>query len=46
MPSSAAPKVFERRSLGKSHPLAATNTKAGKKMPTVAALAPGRPSST
>src|SRR3989454_7673667 len=44
-PSRNAPATGERRSRGTSGPLAATNTKAGRKIPSVATSPPGRPPS-
>jgi hypothetical protein len=41
--SRAAPAMAERRILGTSGPLIATKTNAGRKMPNVAAIAPGVP---
>ena len=45
-PSRNAPAMGERRMRGTSEPLAATKTKAGRKMPTVARAAPAGPART
>jgi hypothetical protein len=43
-PSSTSPAMAERRRRGTSGPLTATKKKAGRKMPTVATVAPRGPS--
>src|SRR5664280_1808130 len=45
-PSRKAPRSFDCRSRGTNGPMTATRAKAGRKMPSVATAAPGRPPST